>query len=193
MVTLRRSNPSAALIALAGLALVLQACLPGSAAGGNLHLRVSKAFDTRSVEESLWNSGTITADGVFPAAKLDSMDIGSEYSWDLLGTQPWMASTDQQMGDFIGDCNGGDCKPCTGTFGGSWEIASVNLTLHERGNGRYVFDLWLGSVSPPKVGGCDPMINTPVAWADPLTVTLTGIGSATAAGTADGYTIAVVQ
>ena len=94
-------------------------------------------------------------------------------------------------GDFTGDCNGGDCNPCVGEFGGSWEIDAVYLTMQERGSGRYVFELWLGSDVPPKVGGCDSMINQPVAWGERITVTLTGIGSTAPSGSADGYTIQV--
>src|SRR6478672_9475809 len=71
MLTFRRSNRSAPLVALAGLTLVLVACMPGSstgaptgspAAAGNIQLHISKDFDTRATEADLWNSGTISAD-----------------------------------------------------------------------------------------------------------------------------------
>jgi hypothetical protein len=188
---LDRWNLAARLAFLAALALLVMGCPASAPAGGDLHLRITKAFDDRAQEEDLWHTGTITADGSFPAAKLDTMDMGVEYEWDLLGPQPWTASTDQQVGDFEGDCNGGDCKPCVGVYGGNWEIDSVHLTMQERGNGRYVFELWLGSDVPPKVSGCDMMVNDPASWAENITVTLTGIGSATPSGSADGYTIAV--
>ena len=111
---------------------------PGPA--GNVHLKVTYAFDTAQTDE-LWNRGTISAEGEFPAAKLDTMDIGAEYAWDLLGSTPWMASTAQAMGDFIGDCNGVQCDPCTAEFEGEWEIEAVQLNMQERGAGRYVFTL----------------------------------------------------
>jgi hypothetical protein len=112
------------------------------------------------------------------------MDMGVEYDWSLVGSTPWTATTQQQMGDFTGDCNGGDCTPCTGTFSGSWEIDSVDLTVHERGAGRYVLDVWLGSDAPPKTGGCDPMIGGPVGWYERLMITLTGMDTTTPTGTA---------
>jgi hypothetical protein len=191
MLVFSRSNKAARLIALSGLALLLVGCPPGSPAGGNVHLRISLPFDDRAQEESLWHAGTISAEGEFPASKLDTMDFGSEYAWDLLGPTPWMATTQQQMGDFTGDCNGGECNPCTGEFGGSWEIEAVQLNMQERGNGRYVFQLWLGSGRPPKTGGCDAMINSPAYWANRLIVTLTGMDTATPAGTAvdDGFPV----
>lgn len=175
------------------LALVLVACMPGSSTGGgNLHLTISKAFDNRATEADLWNSGTISADGSLPAAKLDTMDIGTIYDGNDLGT--WSATTEQQVGDFEGECNGSeDCHPCTANYGGTWPIASVDFTVQERGNGRYVIDLWLGSDNPPKTGGCDPTTNFPYVWAAHLTVLLTGIGSATPTEGADGYTVVVTQ
>lgn len=193
MLTFSRSNRFAPLVVLAGLALVLMACAPGSStAGGDIHLRISKAFDNRADEADLWNAGTVTADGAFAAAKLDTMDMGTIYDGNQIGT--WTASTEQQSGDFEGECNGSsDCHPCTGDYGGNWAIPSVDFTVQERGNGRYVIDLWLGNDLPPKTGGCDPSVNTPVTWSDNLTVTLTGIGSATPAGSADGYTVVVTQ
>lgn len=189
----RRWHLAARLALLAAMALVVAGCSTSATApGGNLHLHISRAFDNRADEADLWNSGTISADGSFPAAKLDTMDMGTIYDGNDLGT--WSATTEQQSGDFQGECNGSeDCHPCTGTYGGSWAIPSVDFTVQERGNGRYVIDLWLGNDLPPKTGGCDPMVNTPVTWSDNLTVTLTGIGSATPAGTADGYTIEVTQ
>ena len=195
MLTFRRSNRSATAVVLAGLALVLLACGAGSSTtGGNIHLRISKAFDNRATEADLWNSGTISADAVFSAAKLDSMDMGTIYDGNALGPSPWSATTDQQSGDYEGACNGSeDCHPCTGTYSGSWPIPSVDFTVQERGNGRYVIDLWLGNELPPKTGGCDSMVNNPVTWSDNLTVTLTGIGSATPSGSADGYTVVVTQ
>lgn len=193
MLTFRRSTLSASLVALVGLALVLVACGPGSStAGDGVHLSISRAFDNRATEADLWNSGTISADGVFSAAKLDTMDMGTIYDGNQLGT--WSANTQQQSGDFEGECNGSeDCHPCAGNYGGSWPIPSVDFTVQERGNGRYVIDLWLGNDLPPKTGGCDPSVNTPVTWSDNLTVTLAGIGSATPTGTADGYTVVVTQ
>jgi hypothetical protein len=181
------------LIVVAALALVVVGC-SSVASGANLQLRITKAFDDRAEEADLWNSGTITADGTFSAAKLDTMDMDTEYAWNLLGSQPWTASTNQQVGDFEGECNGSeDCRPCVGVYGKNWEIASVNLTMQERGNGRYVFELWLGSDAPPKVSGCDFMTNDPVYWADRITVTLTGLGSAKPSASADGYTVEVTQ
>jgi hypothetical protein len=181
------------LLALVPVALMLVGCSTGSPTGGDIHLRISKAFDNRATEENMWNSGTITADGVFSAAKLDTMDMGVIYDGNDIGPAPWTASTNQQSGDFTGDCNGGECQPCSGTYGGSWPIPSVDFTVQERGNGRYVIDLWLGNDLPPRTAGCPPMVAGPVTWSDNLTVTLTGIGSATPAGTADGYTIEVTQ
>ncbi|MEA2676442.1 MAG: hypothetical protein QOJ81_583 [Chloroflexota bacterium] len=198
---LGRWRSAAQLLVLAAVALVVVGCGPGGPAGpagtagpagGDIHLRITKAFDNRADEEDLWNSGTISADGEFPASRLDTMDMGVIYDGNDLGT--WSASTQQQMGDFEGECNGSsDCRPCTVDFGGSWDIASIDFTVQERGNGRYVIDLWLGSETPPKTGGCDPTFGDPVYWASNLTVTLTGIGTATPAGSADGYTVEVTQ
>ena len=193
MLTFRRSNGSVSLIAIVGLLVFLVACVPGAATvGGDIHLSISKAFDNRATEQDMWNAGTISANAVFSAAKLDTMDLGTIYDGNEIGPAPWKASTQQQSGDFTGECNGSsDCRPCTGDYGGTWDIPSVDFTVQERGNGRYVIDLWLGSELPPKTGGCDPMVSNPVAWSDNLTVTLTGIGSATPAGSADGYTVEV--
>lgn len=197
MLTFGRSNLAARLIFLVGLALVLVGCPAGSSPGGNVHLHIKYAFDNTAEEEALWNKGTISADGEFAASKLDTMDFNAEYAWDLLGPTPWMASTTQQMGDFIGDCNGVRCDPCTGEFGGTWEISAVQLNMQERGGGRYVFELWLGSDRPPHVSGCDAMINSPAYWGTRMTVTLTGMDTATPTGTvesiyADGeYTLEV--
>ena len=123
------------------------------------------------------------------------MDIGAEYAWDLLGPDPWTASTQQQMGDFVGDCNGVQCDPCTAEYGGDWEIGAVQLNMRERGAGRYVFELWLGSERPPHTGGCDSMINSPAYWGERMTITLTGLDSATPSATADadGVTIVVTK
>ena len=179
-----RRNLAARLTFMAALALVLVGCPAGPPAAGDIHLRISTTFDTRPTEEDMWNSGTITADGVFSAAKLDTMDLGVIYDGNDIGPAPWSATTQQDSGDFEGECNGSnDCRPCTGNYVGSWPIDSVDFTVQERGNGRYVIELWLGSDSPPKTGGCDPMVAGPVAWSTNLTVTLTGIGTATSEAT----------
>ncbi len=180
--------------------------VPSTLPSGSLHLRISKDFDNRADEADLWNAGTISADGVFPVSRLDTIDGGVIYDGHDIGT--WSASTQQQSGDFEGECNGSDdCHPCTGDYGGTWPIDSVDFTVQERGNGRYVIDLWFGSENPPKTGGCEPMVSGPYVWAVNLTVVLTGIGSATPAGTvtawrmgsgsdnagAGGYTVEVSQ
>ena len=192
-------NLLARLLVLAAVALLVVGC-PSSPSSGDLHVHISKAFDNRADEEDLWVAGMVAADGVFPAAKLDTMDIGAEYDWTLLGSTPWMGTTDQQAGDWEGDCNGGDCTKCTGTYGGSWEIDSVQLTVHERGAGRYVFDIWLGSDSPPKTGGCDAVFGGPVAWYERLLITLTGMDTANPTATATAieapdlpYTVTVTK
>jgi hypothetical protein len=156
-----------------------------SVPSGSLHLHISQTFDTRADEPDLWNAGTISADGVFPASRLDTMEMGVIYDGHDIGT--WSATTQQQSGDFAGECNGSDdCHPCTGEYGGTWPIDSVDFTVQERGGGRYVIDLWLGNELPPKTGGCDPSVNTPASWSSNLTVTLTGIGTATPSATAVG-------
>jgi hypothetical protein len=201
------SQLAVVLIVVVALAFVVAGC-SSSASGGNLHLRITQAFDNRSTEADLWNSGTITADGSFPASRLDTMEIGLTYDGNDLGAGRWSATTEQQLGDFEGECNGSeDCHPCTATYGGSWPIPSVDFTVQERGNDRHVIELWLGSDTPPKTGGCDPIANSPYIWAAHLTVLLTGIGSATptatvtASGTgsstptsgAGGYAVEVTQ
>jgi hypothetical protein len=158
---------------------------PSSLPSGSIHLLISKTFDNRADEADLWNSGTISADGVFPASRLDTMDGGVIYDGNDIGT--WSASTQQQSGDFEGECNGSeDCHPCVSTYGGSWPIDSIDFTVQERGNGRYVIDFWFGNELPPKTGGCDSVFGEPVTWADNLRVTLTGIGTAAPAATAVG-------
>jgi hypothetical protein len=191
---LSRWHQALGLVLLAAVSLLVIGCPASQPAGGDLHLTVTTTFDDRATDDVYWHAGTLSAAGSFPAAKLDSMDIGAEYAWDLLGSTPWTASTQQQMGDFVGDCNGVKCDPCVAEFGGDWEIEAVNLTMQQRGNGRYVFKLWLGSVAPPKSGGCDTMLNEPFYWGTRLTVTLTGMDSATPIGTADdGYTVVVTK
>jgi len=177
-------------IVMAVMLLVLLACLP-QAGGSNLHLQITKEFDDRADAGDFWHAGTIGAAGVVDTGKLASMDLNADYYSDLVGPGKWTASTQQQMGSWIGDCNGVQCDPCTSEFGGDWDLDSVIFVLNERDNDRYVFDLWLGSTEPPKSGGCEPQINSPVIWADHVPLTLTGIGSATPSGTADGYTVTI--
>jgi hypothetical protein len=178
------------LVAIAGLALVLVGCPAQS--GSSLHLQITKEFDDRAEADDFWHAGTISAAGVVDTAKLASMDFNADYYSDLVGPGKWTASTQQQMGSWIGDCNGVQCDPCTSEFGGDWDLDSVIFVLNERDNGRYVFDLWLGSTEPPKSGGCEPQINSPVYWADHVPLTLTGIGTATPSGSAAGYTVSII-
>jgi len=192
---LGRWNRAVRLLVLASFSILVLGCPPARPAGGDIHLTVSTTFDDRATDDVYWHSGTLSASGSFPAAKLDTMDIGAEYAWDLLGTEPWTATTQQQMGDFVGDCNGDQCDPCTAEFSGDWNIDAVNLTMQERASGRYVFELWLGSSAPPHSGGCDTFLNDPYAWGSRLTVTLTGMDTATPTGSVsqDGFTVTVTK
>jgi hypothetical protein len=179
------------LFALGAVAFVVLGCPSPAQQGGNIHFHITRTFDDRATEEALWHSGTISADGEFPRSKLDTMDTGAEYAWDLLGPTPWMASTDQAMGDFIGDCNGGQCDPCTAQYSGEWEIGSVQLNMQERGSGRYLFTLWLGSERPPHTGGCDETINSPAYWGERMTITMSGIDSLSPSVTTDAEGVEV--
>ncbi len=65
--------------------------------------------------------------------------------------------------------------------------------MQERGNGRYVFTLWLGTGPPPHTGGCETFLNQAATWANRLTVTLTGMDTASPSASVaeDGFTATV--
>ena len=94
-------NMGLRLLVLAAIAVLVVGCPSGPPAGGDVHVKVTTTFDERATDDVYWHVGTLSAEGSFPAARLDTMDIGAEYARDLLGTEPWTASTDQQMGDFV--------------------------------------------------------------------------------------------
>jgi hypothetical protein len=190
-ITLNRSR-ALGLAAVAGLALVLTGC-PGAQSGKSLRLQITKEFDDRAEAGDFWHAGTMNATGVVDTGKLAGMDLNTDYYSDLVGPGAWKASTQQQMGSWIGDCNGVQCDPCTSEFGGEWDLESVIFVLKERNADTYVYDLWLGSTEPPQSGGCEPQINSPVIWAETVPLTLTGLSTANPSGTAAGYTVTLTQ